>query len=192
MDFFSLVQKSRSCRRFHQDPRVDTDLLKSLVDMSRMTASAANLQPLKYILSSDPEINPTIFNCLGWAGYLKDWPGPVPDERPTGYIVMLGDQNIAKNCDMDIGIAAQTIMLGAYNQGFGGCMLANIRHRQLADALEIADHYKILLVLALGTPKESIVIEPISSDGNCRYFRDDQGVHHVPKRSLNDIIVRIY
>jgi len=192
MDFFSLVQKTRSCRRFHQDPRVNTDVLKSLIDMSRMTASAANLQPLKYVLCSDPDMNPTIFSCLGWAGYLKDWPGPVLNEQPTGYIIILGDQNIAKNFDMDVGIAAQTMILGAYNQGFGGCMLANIRHRQLADALEIADQYKILLVLALGTPKESIVIDPINSDGDCRYFRDDQEIHHVPKRSMNDLIVRIY
>jgi len=192
MDFFSLVQKTRSCRRFHQDPPADINLLKSLVDISRMTASAANLQPLKYVLSSEPQTNSAIFNCLGWAGYLKDWPGPVSEEQPTGYIIMLGDQNIAKNVDMDIGIAAQTIMLGAYNQGFGGCMLANIRHRQLVDVLDIADHYKILLVLALGTPKETIAIEPIGTDGDCRYYRDNQGVHHVPKRSLDDIIVRIY
>jgi nitroreductase len=163
-----------------------------MVNLARMTASAANLQPLKYILSSEPETNASIFNCLGWAGYLKDWPGPVSDERPTGYIVILGDQHIAKNFDMDVGIVAQTIMLGAYHNNFGGCMLANIRHRQLTDALEIADHFKILLVLALGTPKESIVIAPIRSDGDVKYFRDEQGVHHVPKRSLDDIIVRIY
>jgi len=192
MDLFSLIQKTRSCRRFYQDPPIDTAFLKSLVNMSRITASAANLQPLKYIVSSDPETNLTIFNCLGWAGYLKDWPGPMPDERPTGYIIMLGDQKIAKNFDMDTGIAAQTIMLGAYNQGYGGCMLANIRHQQLAESLNIADHYKILLVLALGTPKESIVIDPINAEGDFRYFRDDQNVHHVPKRSLNDIIIRIY
>jgi len=192
MNFLSLVQKTRSCRRFYQEPIIDLDILKSLVEMSRMTASAANLQPLKYILSSDPEINIAIFQCLGWAGYLKDWPGPVPDERPTGYIVMLGDQHIAKNFDMDIGIAAQTIMLGAYYHGFGGCMLANIRHQQLADTLNIADHYKILLVLALGTPKESIVIDPMNSDGDCRYFRDENEIHHVPKRSLDDIIVHLY
>jgi nitroreductase len=192
MDFLSLVQKTRSCRRFYQDPRMDTDCLKLLVNMSRITASAANLQPLKYILSSDPDTNLNIFNCLGWAGYLKDWSGPESDERPTGYIVVLGDKNIAKNFDMDTGIAAQTIMLGAYSQGYGGCMLANIRHQQLAKTLDIADHYTILLVLALGTPKESIVIDPINADGDFRYFRDDQKVHHVPKRSLNDIIVRIY
>jgi nitroreductase len=191
MDFISLVQKTRSCRRFHQNPPVDADFLKSLVNMARLTASAANLQPLKYILCSNPEMNTTIFDCLGWAGYLKDWPGPQPDEQPTGYIVMLGDHNIAKNVDMDIGIAAQTIMLGAYNQGFGGCMLANIRHQKLADALQIDNHYKISLVLALGAPKESIVIDSMGSDGNCRYFRDDQDVHHVPKRSLNDIVVHI-
>jgi len=192
MDFHTLVHTTRSCRRFFQDPRIETDFLKSLVNLSRMTASAANLQPLKYILSSDPDTNAKIFNCLGWAGYLKDWPGPVFDERPTGYIVILGDQNIAKYFDMDVGIVAQTIMLGAYHNNFGGCMIANFRHQQLTDALEIADHYRILLVLALGTPKESIVIEPIGSDGNFKYFRDEQDVHHVPKRSLDDIIVRIY
>ncbi|ETR73511.1 MAG: Nitroreductase family protein [Candidatus Magnetoglobus multicellularis str. Araruama] len=191
-DFFSLVQRTRSCRRFNQDPLVDAALLESCVKLARMTASAANLQPLKYILSCNANTNQAIYDCLGWAGYLKDWPGPVPDERPTGYIVMLGDQHIAKNFDMDIGIAAQTIMLGAYNQGFAGCMLANIRHQQLSHHLEIADHLKILLVLALGAPKESIVIEPVNADGNCQYYRDEQGIHHVPKRSLDELIVHIY
>ncbi|KPA12167.1 Nitroreductase family protein [Candidatus Magnetomorum sp. HK-1] len=188
MDFYSLVKNTRSCRRFKPNPSVTIDLLKSLVDLTRMTASAANLQPLKYILCCEPEKNSKIFDCLGWAGFLKDWAGPVPEERPTGYIVMLGDNRIAKKFDMDAGIAAQTIMLGASNKGYAGCMIANIRHLNLADTIKIQDHHVILLVLALGAPKETIVLDPMKADGDFRYFRDEQGIHHVPKRNLDDLI----
>jgi len=192
MNFFSLVSKSRSCRRFHQEPGVDSEFLKYLVDLARITPSAANLQPLKYILSCHSDTNALIYECLGWAGYLKNWQGPIPEERPTGYIIILGDQKIAKNFDMDVGIVAQTMLLGAYNKGFGGCMLANIRHKQLTKALNIELHYKILLVLALGTPKEPIVLESVKPDGDIRYFRDDQERHHVPKRDRDDLIAQMF
>jgi len=192
MNFHSLVKKTRSCRRFLQQPTITIDVLEYLVDLSRISASAANLQPLKYILSCHPEKNAAIFDCLGWAGFLKDWAGPKQDERPTGYIIMLGDKTITKNFEIDTGIAAQTIMLGACDKGFSGCMIANIHHLKLADALKIEDHYAILLVLALGAPKETVVIDPINAEGNFRYFRDENGIHHVPKRSSEEIIVRIF
>ena len=188
MDFDSLVKNTRSCRRFKPEPAIKIDLLKSLVDLARITASAANLQPLKYILCSNPEKNISIFECLGWAGYLKDWAGPSPEERPTGYIVMLGDKRIAKNFDIDVGIASQTIMLGAKNMGYSGCMIGNIHHQKLAEVIKLKDHHVILLVLALGAPKENIVLESMKADDDFRYYRDEQGIHHVPKRNLDDII----
>ena len=184
-----LVIKNRSYRRFHQHTAIDMDILRQLVDMARHTASARNIQPLKYMLFNTPEKNALIFPCLGWAGYLKDWPGPEDGERPSAYIIILGDRSISESVDCDHGISAQTILLGAVEMGFGGCMLGNINRKQLQNTLSIPPQYKVLLVIALGKPKETVVIETVNTDGDIKYWRDSSQVHHVPKRRLEDIIV---
>jgi len=187
-----LVLKNRSYRRFHQDVPVDLETLRALVNLARLSASANNLQPLKYILSCEPETNALIFPHTRWAGYLKDWPGPAEGERPAAYIVILGDTEIRKSFGCDHGIAAQSIMLGATERGLGGCMIGSIDHDGLRQMLDIPKQYEILLVLALGKPKETVMLEEVGSDGDIRYYRDAQGVHHVPKRSLNELILREY
>lgn len=187
-----LVRSTRSYRRFDGSHALTTDTLASLVNLARQSASAANLQPLKYILSADAGVNAEIYDCLAWAAYLKEWKGPESHERPTGYVVMLGDTTVAKNFHCDHGIAAQTLLLGAVSQGLGGCMFAAINHKRLRKALDIAGHLEILLVIALGRPVEEVVIDPVSENGSIRYWRDDDRVHHVPKRDLNDIIVAVH
>lgn len=188
-----LVKKNRTCRRFYQNRRVSLATLKDLVDLARLSASAANLQPLRYILACDSPINQQIFECLGWAGYLKDWPGPEEGERPAAYIIVLSDTTLANNyVGYDCGIACQSILLGAREQGLAGCMFGSIKRRRLRDILQIDDRFKILLVIAIGEPKETVVIETVGHDDNIRYWRDDGGVHYVPKRSLDDIIIDTY
>lgn len=185
-----LVLKNRSYRRFYQDVPVSLDELRSLVDLARLSPSAANLQPLRYILSANPEKNASIFSHLGWAGYLKEWPGPEEGERPAAYIVILGDKTIAESFACDYGIAAQSILLGAVEKGIGGCIIASIKRDGLREVLKLPLRYEILLVLALGKPKEIVKIESISSsDASIRYWRDNDAVHHVPKRSLDDLIL---
>jgi len=184
-----LVLKNRSYRRFYQDFIIDRQTLVELVDLARLSASALNLQPLKYMLSCDPEKNATIFQHLAWASYLKDWPGPDEGERPSAYIIILGDTEITKSFGCDHGIAAQSILLGATEKGLGGCIIANVKRRQLSEALNIPPRYEILLVIALGKPKEKVVIEPVGPDGDIKYWRDSEGVHHVPKRPLSEIII---
>jgi len=132
-----LIRNNRSCRRFHQDRPVALDTLKAMVDLARLSASSANQQPLKYILSTNAETNRLIFNCLGWAGYLKDWRGPEEGEQPSAYIVILGDTGITGSFDCDHGIAAQSILLGARDRGLGGCMIGSINRKKLRDALQI-------------------------------------------------------
>ncbi|RPI83317.1 MAG: nitroreductase family protein [Chloroflexi bacterium] len=187
--FKDLVLKTRSYRRFYQDVQVDLETLIELVDLARQTASGSNAQPLKYYLSCSPEQNAIIFSCLKWAAYLADWEGPAEGEKPTAYIVILCDKNIRQTAGYDPGIAAQTIMLGASEKGFGGCILASIQRDQLRQYLDIPEHLEFLLVLALGKPKETVVIEPVSPDGKIEYWRDEQGVHHVPKRKLEELII---
>lgn len=169
---------------------VEQKTLAELVDLARVSASAANLQPLKYILSNARDANDKIFQCLKWAGYLKQWPGPEPGERPGAYIVILHDTRICKQVDCDHGIAAQSILLGAREKGLAGCMIAAINKPKLTKALSIADHLEILLVLAIGKPKEKIVIDALNEQENIQYWRDADGIHHVPKRSIPDIIIK--
>ena len=184
-----LVIENRTCRRFHQEVAIELETLRELVDLARLSASASNRQPLKYILSCDPQKNALIFPCLGWAGALKDWPGPPEGERPSAYIIVLGDTEIAKSFFCDHGIAAQSIFLGAREKGLGGCIHASVKRDELSKALGISPRYEILLVLALGKPKEKVVLETIGPDGDFNYWRDSDNVHHVPKRRLDDIII---
>ena len=186
-----LLVRSRSFRRFQEDRPIDGSLLRELVDLTRLCPSAANRQPLKYLISCDPERNALIFGHLCWAAALKDWPGPAEGERPTGYIVILGDTRIARDFHCDHGIAAQSILLAAVERGLGGCMVGSIDREGLRRRLNLPGFLDILLVLALGTPAETVVLEEGRSPDAVPYWRDRQGVHHVPKRQLEEVLVQI-
>lgn len=192
MSFFELVKSNRSCRRFDQSVKLDREVLKELVDLARMSASAGNMQPLKYITSTDDKKNEEIFSCLKWAAYLKDWKGPEKLERPTGYVIILGDKKISKNFWCDHGIAAQTMLLGARDKGLAGCIFGAINHPGLKKVFDVDGNFEILLVVALGKPVEKIKLEKVGADGDIKYFRDDDLLHHVPKRELDEIIINSY
>ncbi len=192
MEFEQLVRANRSYRRFQENAAVSMETLQRLIELARDTPSAANLQPLRYVLSCTPEMNERIFETLVWAAYLKDWKGPVPGERPAAYIVILGDKEVASRIDCDHGIVAQTILLGAVDQGLGGCMLGAIDRKKLQETLQLSEQYEIKLVLALGKPDETSLVEPLGPEGSIRYYRDAQDVHHVPKRSLDELILGTY
>jgi len=184
-----LIIANRSCRRFEEGFAITRETLEELVDLARLSASAANLQPLKYVLSCDPEKNAGIFRHLAWAAYLKDWGGPAAGERPSAYIVILGDTAINHSFGCDHGIAAQSILLGAREKGLAGCMIGLIQRDALRQALALPARYEILLVIALGRPHEQAVIDEVAPGGDIKYWRDSAGVHHVPKRSLKELIV---
>lgn len=185
----NLIEKNRSYRRFWADYALDNKTLEDLVDLGRLSASAANLQPLKYIISSTKDKNNKIFGCLKWAGYLKDWDGPVESERPTGYIVVLGDTLICKNFGVDPGIASQSILLGAVDKGLGGCLFGAIDKSKLVESLDIPSNLEVLLVIAIGKPKENIILKDIEPGDDIKYYRNEDNTHIVPKRSLKDIIL---
>ncbi len=186
--FKELVLKNRSYRRFDESHPLDQQTLKELVDCARLSPSGQNKQPLKYYTAWSEDVNDDIFACLSWAGHLTDWPGPSAGERPTGYIVILGDKDIAETFGCDHGIAAQTMLLAAADRGLGGCMIGSVRRAKLRELLAIPEKYEILLVVALGKPVETVVIDE-AKEGEIRYWRDDKGVHHVPKRSLDELII---
>ena len=185
-----LVLKNRSYRRFYEEEHISTEDLKSFVDLARLSPSGSNLQPLKFILSNQKETNKAIFNNLAWAGYLKDWDGPIKSERPSAYIIILGDKNPIKSFDYDIGIVCQSMLLGAVEKGYGGCIFGSIKRIPLSAELKVAEHLKIQLIIALGKPKEVIQIDPVKN-GNIKYWRDENEVHHLPKRDLDDLIIEL-
>lgn len=186
-----LVIRNRSYRRFLESHQISYSTLESLVQLARFSASAANRQPLRYCLVNEPETRAIIFPTLGWAGYLSEWKGPVEGERPAAYILILGDKERGNQYKYDAGLASQNILLGAVEKGLGGCILASIKRDQLRDSLDIDSRYEILLILALGKPREKVIIEDVEEDGDIKYWRDKQGVHHVPKRRLEDLIVKL-
>jgi len=186
----NLITKCRSYRRFYQDYEINKNTLKYLVDLARCSASAVNLQPLKYVLSYQPKTNNLIFSTLRWAGYLKDWSHPEEGERPSAYIIILADRNLSKWCDYDCAIAAQTILLGAVDKGLGGCMFGSVDRDLLRKNLPIPKEYDIPLVVALGKPKEQVVIDEVKS-GDTKYYRDNKSIHHVPKKALKEIIIEL-
>lgn len=185
-----LILKNRSYRRFHQSERISVDLLRDWVDLARNAASARNAQSLKYLLSAEEPLNTGIFGQLSWAGYLSDWDGPEEGERPSAYIVLLNDTQLSSNYLCDDGIAAQSILLGATEAGFGGCIIYSVNRKKLREILGLPEQLEIVQVLALGKPKEVVVLEEMKA-GNVKYWRDENRVHHVPKRPLDEIIVNL-
>lgn len=183
-----LIVKNRSYRRFYGDKGVDMEVLKELVDLARLSPSARNVQSIKYFLANTREINEKIFPCLTWAGYLKDWQGAKREERPAAYIVMLNDTEISENYFCDDGIAAQSMLLGAVEKGLGGCIVGSVDRLKLKRELGVADHLKIIQVIALGVPQENVTIEEMVG-GDVKYWRDEEQGHHVPKRKLEDLII---
>ena len=187
--FLDLVKETRSVRRFLNERKIQEDTLVNLINLARLTPSGANKQPLKYMTVNTQEVCDKVFATLAWAGYIKDWDGPVKEEQPVSYILMLRDSNIQKPLSFDDGIAAQTILLGARELGIGGCFIGNIKRTELRDILQIPEQYEISLVIALGYPKEEIKLHEIEDGQSIEYFRDNNQIHHVPKRKLEDIIL---
>ena len=188
-----LAIKSRSYRKFDENAAIDDATLVGLVDIARYCPSSVNMQPFKYYVSSTRAQNDKIFPLTGWARLLKDYDGPAPGERPTGYIVICTDTTIAPNVERfskDVGIVAQTMLLAAVEQGLGGIMIGNFDPDVLSSALELPEAMRPVLIVAFGKPDETIVLEEVAEkDAPCPYYRDAQGVHHVPKRRLQDILL---
>jgi nitroreductase len=159
------------------------------IDNARLSPSARNQQALKYIISNEAEKNAIIFPSLAWAGYLPEWDGPEEGDRPSAYIIMLGDTTLSNNYFWDHGIAVQSILLSAVEKGYGGCIIASVKKEKLKRDLNIPDEFEVIQVIALGKPKESVVLEEMPETGDIKYWRDEHHVHHVPKRSLSSIIL---
>jgi len=185
--FKDLVKKARSYRRFEQDKKISKEDLLDIIDTARYTASGGNIQPLRYRIVNDDKTCATVFGMLKWAAYFKDWEGPVDGQRPVSYIIICGESG--KNTSTEEGIRSETMILAAMDKGIGGCILANIDRAGLKSALELPDPYEAKLVIALGYPCEKVVTDEIPADGDVKYYRDSEDVHHTPKIALKDQLI---
>ncbi len=188
-----LIRKTRTYRRFHQDRAISRETLTELVELARLGGSARNCQPWQYQLVTDSETAAAIFPHLGWAGYLSDWRGPEQGERPSAYVLCLLNRRRLKGSDaeaqFDLGIATQNLLLGAMEQGIGGCRIGSFAPH-VARLFQMPEHLELSLVIALGYPRETVVLEETDGD-DIRYWRDQNSIHHVPKRKLSELIVEL-
>lgn len=192
MDLKELVTKNRSYRGFDESRVVTREELLDLVELARLSASSVNMQPLKYRLAWEKEEVARIQKETRWARALADLNLPFEGTRPTAFIIICQDTRISDNFNQfqkDVGISAQSILLGAVEKGLGGCMIGNFTANGIRAAAGLPEHLAPLLVVAIGKPAETIVLTDVLEDGNCRYYRDEKNVHYVPKRRLEDIII---
>lgn len=189
MELKELVLKNRSYRIFDESRPIPESLLRELVDLARICPSGANRQSLKYRIISAPGERKKLYPSLAWAGYLKEWDGPEEGSRPTGYILIENDDDLSKDSGLDAGICAQTMLLAATEAGYGGCMIGSLKREQIRSDFSIPEGYQILLVIAFGTPLEKVLLEETGKEGSIRYYRDDKGRHHVPKRPLSEVLL---
>jgi nitroreductase len=186
MDLKQLIINNRSYRRFYPAPRPSRAQLEAWVGLARLAASGGNRQPLRYWLVDSPAACDAVFPHTRWAGLLKGW-RPAPAETPTAYVLVLAAAGGATP-QADAGIATQTLLLAAAEQGFGGCMLGSIDRPAIQRALNIPEAFDLLYAVALGKPAETCLLEE-AAGGNIAYYRTPDGLHHVPKLSIETLIL---
>ncbi|MGP1362344.1 MAG: nitroreductase family protein [Bacteroides sp.] len=189
MSLKDIVYKARTVRRFKESENIASSLLHELVDLARLAPCGANKQAIRYYLVTQPTMRARVYETLGWAAYLTEWKGPAEGERPAAYIIQVEQEGEGCLRPVDPGFAAQNILLGAAEQGLGSCLIDNVRREALAEILSLPQGWKVLYVIALGVPAETVEIRPVGSEHGIKYWREGT-VHCVPKRTLEEIIYK--
>lgn len=194
MDFESLRQlmiTDRTVRRFQENREVSDETLERLVELTRYCPSGRNAQPLRYLPITSEDDKKKVFPLLKWAGYFQDWDGPEEGERPAAYLIQCLDTKYGKDCLCDDGLQLEAITLGMRTLGLGGCIIKAFNAPRLAEVLQLDSRFAPRYVLAIGYPAEEVRIEemPMDDDADFKYYRTADGVHHVPKRQLEQLII---
>ncbi|MDO4672141.1 MAG: nitroreductase family protein [Porphyromonadaceae bacterium] len=185
--------RNRTYRRFKEDVRIPEEKLEEWVENARYTASMRNVQPLKYIIVSQPEKCNKLTEMVTWAGYMPEWEGPKKGERPTAYIVQILDTDVAASGRYDEGLQLEAITLSACEDGFGSCIMLSFSQGDMTRYFDLPENQFPLAVVALGKPAEHVVIDDMLPYADVKYYRDDNDIHHVPKRTVDELILkRIY
>ncbi len=189
MSVYDLIIQRRSIRKFQQK-KLERAQLERMVNAARMAPSASNLQPLKYVIVDEKEKVEQMFQHVRWAGFIAPYGNPGDNEKPVAYIVILADTAVKETgYELDAGAAAQNIFITAMEEGIGSCWIGSINREGVSKALHIPEGYIINTVVALGYPMESPVAE--EENGSVRYYKDESGVLHVPKRKLEDVLLKL-
>jgi nitroreductase len=186
--FLDLVKKNRSYRRFNAEEKIPCEKLVSFVEAARYTPSACNFQNIRFAIVTEDELSDKLFGTLRFANYLKDWKGPTVSERPVAYIVLMTAKPFDTLLAIDFGICAQTILLAAVSEGYGGCIFRGFDRAALTSYMA-KDGYTAELVIALGAPSETVKLVDAKGD-DIKYYRDENSVHYVPKRPLDELILK--
>jgi nitroreductase len=182
---YEKIKSRRTIRKYVQKD-VPREVLLKCVDAARLSPSGANRQPLKYVIINDQELAKEVFGTLSWARYLPDYQ-PSDLEMPRAYIVIILDKGVFESAGHDVGIAAMSISMVAYDEGLGSCILGSVNREKLKRILRVPDGLDIILVVALGYPAENPVADEVK-DGNIKYWLDERRVLHVPKRDLEEVV----
>ena len=189
MNVYDAIMKRRTIRKFEQKA-VSEDNLVKLVDCARVAAYGANVQPLKFMIVNNSKTLQKIYPMTKWAGYLADG-APKENERPAAYIAVLGDSSIKSNkmYEVEAGAAVTTMMLEAVEMGLGTCWLGAIQRDEIKKLLELDENLNVVYLLAVGYPKQESKIVDMK-DNDVKYYEDENGVINVPKRSLEEILIK--
>lgn len=187
MTLMELLKTRRSYRRFRQQP-VSQEVVKELLLAATYASSAANLQPLSYIVVNSQENVGRVFECTRWAAYLPREQGyPKENERPAMFICVVQNRNISAKCDVDVGLAISNMTLAAWNRGVGSCILGAFDKGKLSEMLKLSETQVLHTVVAFGYPAHESLLTQVK-DGNVRYALNENGDYVVPKRRIEDII----
>ena len=183
---YETIVGRRTIRKFRPEP-VPRELLERLVDAARLAPSAANLQPLEFVVVDEATLKAAVFPCLKWAAYIAPAGDPQPGEEPTAYVVTLANAKVReKMFEYDIGAAMENMILAALEEGVGSCWMLSIDRDKLRAVLGVPEDYRIDSVLALGYPAEEPAAEVMGD--SCKYWKDEAGRLHVPKRALKTVL----
>ena len=187
----SLMKKNRSYRVFDESYKLEKQDLVDLIELARLSPCGKNAQSLRFMPIYKREVLKYIYPYLTWAAYLKEWDGPIEGERPTGIILILSKGGSLNDpiLSADMGIASQSMLLGAVEKNLGGCMIRAINRKKISEILNIYDEYTIHMALAIGKPNQRVIIEDIEETDDIKYWMDDDKTHHVPKIKLEDLII---
>lgn len=186
MNFYDLIIRRRTIRQFKSEP-LSQELLGRIVNAGRLAPSAGNQQPLEFLVVNEPQLCHRVFPYLNWAAYISPKGNPKPGQEPVAYIITLVNLSIrSQGYEYDVGAAMENMILAAWAENVGSCWLISINREKIAALFEIPESYRVDCVLALGYPAEIPIVEIFQ--GSIRYWLDDEGRLHVPKRSLESVI----
>ena len=182
----SLLHRNRSYRGFDPAREVTEADLRTLLSVVPLTASGMNRQPLRFRLVTSDKA-PLVWPHITLGAALPEEHLPKPGWEPRAFLIVCSTVPEDRVVDMDLGFAAQSILLKAVEMGLGGLFILNIRKEALRQALDLP--LSPLAVIAIGKPAERVFLLPVSGpDEDLAYYRKD-GNHYVPKLQEESLLV---